>query len=30
VVEIINLPDGVDPGELGEEDVDSIREYIKK
>ena len=30
VVEIINLPDGVDPGELGVEDVISIAEYVKK
>lgn len=30
IVEIINLPDGVDPGELGVEDVESICEYIKK
>lgn len=27
-VEIINLPDGQDPGVLGQEDVDSIKEYI--
>jgi len=30
IVEIIKLPDGVDPGELSKEDVDSIREYITK
>lgn len=30
IVEIINLPDGVDPGELGQEDVSSIVEYVKK
>lgn len=30
IVEVINLPDGVDPGELGVEDVESICEYIKK
>ena len=30
VVEIIKLPDGVDPGELDQENVDSIREYTKK
>jgi DNA primase len=30
VVEIVNLPEGTDPGELGQEDVDSIREYVKK
>ena len=30
VVEIIKLPDGVDPGELSQEDVDSIREYTTK
>ena len=30
IVEIINLPDGVDPGELGQEDVSSIAEYVKK
>ena len=30
IVEIIKLPDGVDPGELGVEDVESICEYIKK
>ena len=30
IVELIKLPDGVDPGELGVEDVESICEYIKK
>jgi DNA primase len=30
IVEIIKLPDGVDPGELSQEDVDSIREYTTK
>lgn len=30
IVENINLPDGVDPGELSQEDVDSTREYITK
>ena len=30
VVEIIKLPEGTDPGELGEEDVVSIAEYVKK
>jgi len=30
LVEIIKLPDGVDPGELSKEDVDSIREYTSK
>lgn len=30
IVEIIKLPDGVDPGELAQNDVDSIKEYIKK
>lgn len=30
IVEIINLPDGSDPGELSQEDVDSTREYITK
>lgn len=30
IVEIIKLPDGTDPGELDQENVDSIREYIKK
>lgn len=30
IVEIIKLPDDVDPGELSKEDVDSIREYITK
>ena len=30
IVEEINLPDGVDPGELSQEDVLSIAEYIKK
>jgi len=30
IVEIIKLPDGVDPGELSKEDVDSIREYTTK
>jgi len=30
LVEIITLPDGTDPGELGQEDVSSIKEYIKQ
>jgi DNA primase len=30
LVEIINLPDGTDPGELSTEDVHSIKEYITK
>jgi DNA primase len=30
VVEIISLPDGTDPGEMGQDDVSSIIEYIKK
>ena len=30
IVEIINLPDGTDPGELSQEDVTSTREYITK
>jgi DNA primase len=30
VVEIIKLPEGVDPGELSQEDVTSIKEYITK
>jgi len=30
VVENITLPDGVDPGELSQEDVDSTRAYITK
>ena len=30
IVEIIKLPDGVDPGELSKEDVEGIREYITK
>lgn len=30
VVEIVDLPDGVDPGELGHEDIDSIAEYVTK
>lgn len=30
IVENINLPDGTDPGELSQEDVDSTREYISK
>lgn len=30
IVEIIKLPDGVDPGELDQENVTSIKEYIKK
>lgn len=29
VVEIINLPDGTDPGVMGEEDIQSIIEYTK-
>lgn len=30
IVEIINLPDTVDPGDLSQEDVDSTAEYIAK
>lgn len=30
LVEIINLPEGTDPGELAQEDVDSIKSYITK
>lgn len=30
IVEIINLPDGTDPGELSQEDVDATSEYITK
>lgn len=30
IVEIINLPDGTDPGELSTEDVRSIAEYVTK
>jgi DNA primase len=30
IVENINLPDGTDPGELSQEDVDSTREYVTK
>lgn len=30
VVEVVNLPDGVDPGELDAEDVRGIAEYITK
>lgn len=30
IVEIINLPDGTDPGELDKEDIRSIAEYITK
>lgn len=30
IVEIINLPDGVDPGELSQEDVDATSEYVTK
>lgn len=30
IVEIITLADGTDPGEMGQEDVSSIIEYIKK
>ena len=30
IVEIINLPDGTDPGELDREDIRSIAEYIDK
>lgn len=30
IVEIISLPSGTDPGDLGEEDVLSIVEYVKK
>lgn len=28
-VEVLDLPDGVDPGTLAQEDIDSIKEYIK-
>jgi DNA primase len=30
IVQIITLPDDVDPGELSQEDVDSTAEYITK
>ena len=30
IVEIINLPDGTDPGELDEEDVRGLAEYVTK
>jgi DNA primase len=30
VVEIVNLNDDTDPGELDQDDVNSIREYINK
>lgn len=30
LVEIINLPDGLDPGDLDQEYVDSIKEYVAK
>lgn len=30
IVEVINLPDGTDPGELDKEDIRSIAEYIDK
>jgi DNA primase len=30
IVEIIRLPDGVDPGELSQEDVNGIKEYVTK
>jgi DNA primase len=30
IVEIIKLPDGTDPGELDQADIESISEYIKK
>ena len=30
IVEIINLPDGTDPGELDISDVTSIKEYTTK
>jgi DNA primase len=29
IVEIMKLPDGVDPGELDQSDVTSIKEYIQ-
>lgn len=30
IVEIVKLPDGTDPGNLGQEDVDSLVEYVKR
>ena len=30
IVEVIKLPDGTDPGELDQDDIESISEYIKK
>ena len=30
IVEIVDLPDGTDPGDLDEEDVRSMMEYVKK
>jgi len=30
IVEIVDLPDGTDPGELSQEDVDATAEYITK
>jgi hypothetical protein len=30
IVEIVSLPDGMDPGELSSEDVESTIEYINK
>jgi len=30
IVEVIKLPDGTDPGELDQADIESISEYIKK
>jgi DNA primase len=30
IVEIIDLPDGTDPGELDQTDVDATAEYISK
>jgi DNA primase len=29
IVELVDLPDGQDPGDLSQEDVDSIKEYTK-
>lgn len=30
IVEIVKLPEGTDPGNLGQEDVDSLIEYVKR
>jgi len=30
VAEVIKLPDGLDPGEMDQETVDGIAEYIKR